>query len=61
MTKAGGGDLHQDFALAGTVKIHSFNFERLTFRKGTLEPLLIHNGSGHLHRWVSVGLLDGGS
>ena len=54
MTKARGGDLHQDFALSGTVKIDSFNFERLTLRKGTPEPLFIHNGSGHLHRWVSM-------
>ncbi len=33
MTKARGGDLHQDFALSGTVKIDSFNFERLASPK----------------------------
>jgi hypothetical protein len=58
MTKACGGDLHQDFALSRTVKIDGFNLERLALQKGTLEPLFIHNGSGHFHRLISMGFSD---
>jgi hypothetical protein len=58
VTKACGGDFHEDFPLSGTVQIDSFDLERLALRKGTLEPLLIHNGSSHFHRSTSVGFSD---
>jgi hypothetical protein len=58
VTKARGGDFHQDFALSGTVKIDSFDLGRLALQKEALEPLFIHNGSGHFHRWISMGFSD---